>query len=746
MYFSLQRKILISIALIVVTITIIVFGYFPQREEEASYRRFAQEMENLASTAALGVSIAYQNNDFNSAQKTIDFVKANPSITFIAIVIDGRILATYPVGLDTIPLSSKSLFIAKARIEVKNELSGEIILGGSTVKIDQQILYNRRMYGLMVGIIGLIGALGGLYLARSITIPIYQLTSAAADVRKGKLNIELTLTRKDELGQLKSEFNDMIRTIRETREELTNSSQKLRSALDAARLGLWEWNLDEQVLQLDKRWTEFTGIEETRFLGRESSPMYYVHPKDLPAARQSLRKCLKGEEKFFAVNCRIIKNDSTTVWIGLRGSITFDEKGNRKKMVGILENITEQKEFEQILADARDKAEAAGRAKSDFLATMSHEIRTPMNGVIGMTSLLAETELTPEQFEYVNIIRNSGDILLALINDILDFSKIESGKMELEFRPFTIKDVLDNVLDLLTPQAQSKKLQLEYYVNPEVPDTIIGDSTRLSQILVNLVNNAIKFTSKGGISIEVSVQSFRNNIYSLQFSVRDTGIGIAEHIIPTLFQPFTQADSSTTRKFGGTGLGLAICKRLVEQMNGNIWIESTLGTGTIFHFSLQAEATESTAIEQLLLQKPDTLLVEAAITEHEKSHFLVVDDNAINTKLAVGILHKLGYSADTASNGREAVEAIIRQRYDMVFMDMQMPEMDGLEATRAIRKIPQFEKHPIIIAMTANALEGDKERCLEVGMNDYISKPIRLNDVKSVIEIWEKSVLRRIDV
>lgn len=416
-------------------------------------------------------------------------------------------------------------------------------------------------------------------------------------------------------------------------------------------------------------------------------------------------------------------------------------EGRMEELFITLQDVHEE------LVRARDESEAANKAKSEFLATMSHEIRTPLNGVIGMTNLLLDTSQSTQQLEYTRIIRGSGESLLAIINDILDFSKIEAGKIELEESPFDLRQCVSDAFDLVSVKANEKGIEMVRYIASDTPTNVIGDVTRLRQILLNLLSNAVKFTEEGRVAVDIEAEALEGNNYQFIFSVTDTGIGIPADKLDRLFQSFSQADASTTRQYGGTGLGLVISKRLSTAMGGTMWVESEEGNGSTFSFTVKmktAEIGENAALHRI----PKSSNGQNALSETKVSvplRILVAEDNPVNQMVAVKMIEKQGYRADVVGDGQEAIEALYRQTYDLIFMDVRMPNMDGIEATQHIRQeIPKTEQ-PTIVAMTAEALLGDRENLLAAGMDEYISKPIQIDKLIEVLESVGKKMLAKVE-
>jgi PAS domain S-box-containing protein len=712
-------------------------------------------------------------------------------------------------------------------------------------------------------------------LAKNFDSMSHALTEKFQEIQTTKENLEHRVKeRTQQLLSLNEELAIEVVQRKQIEAELRDREERYEMAIAGTNDGLWDWDLLTNQVYYSPSWLRIVGYENNPLTETLNSWLDLVHPDDLDATITTINHHLEGKTEYYEHTHRLQHRQGHDLWITVKGRCDRDESGKSYRMVGVITDITDKKQAEQQLRLAKEEAELANRSKSEFLATMSHEIRTPMNAVIGMTGLLLDTPLTHQQREFVEIVRNSGDALLTIINDILDFSKIESGKLDLEEQPFDLRTCIEASLDLVAPKAAEKKLELAYLLAPEVPAVIRGDVTRLRQILVNLLTNAVKFTTTGEVVITVTQATqnptpLSNSDTLIHFAVRDTGIGIPTERMDRLFKAFSQVDASTTRQYGGTGLGLVISQRLAQMMGGKMWVESEVGVGSTFYFTitatsliqsveiitedvagkiankrvlivddyatnrqvltlqtlafgmqpqavasgeealtlLRAKEKYDVAILDMQMPKMDgqslaqmihclpehrelplimltSLGQSAQIVDHNQefvvflnkpvkqtqlytilvqvltqqdinihkplqkkpkfdpklaeSHplkILLAEDNVVNQKVALNILKRLGYRADVVANGLEVLQALNRQSYDVILMDVQMPELDGLTATRQICQQYEGTECPWIIAMTANAMQGDREACFEVGMNDYVSKPIR---VDALIEALKK--------
>jgi len=644
--------------------------------------------------------------------------------------------------------------------------------------------------------------------------------------------------------QVQRQRSDLARRAH-VESELQSSKERFRGLLEHILEGVYQTNSEGRIIAANQALVNMLGFDS------EDELKQAVLANDLypdPGMRAQLIEQLEREGSLRNLELSLKNKNGHFITVLENARVVRDAHGKTQYYEGTLTNITERKIFEREIAAARDQAIAASRLKSEFLANVSHEIRTPMNGVIGMTGLLLDTALTSEQREYALAVRRSAEFLLGIINDILDFSKIEAGKLELERIEFAVRTSVEDVLELLAEQAESRGLELAADLAEDVPNTILGDPGRLRQVITNLVGNAIKFTHDGEVVVRVATEELTPEIVRLRFEVSDTGIGITPEQMQRIFDPFCQGDGSTTRKYGGTGLGLSISRRIVELMNGSIEAMSEVGRGSTFRFTAQfapaaaAGDTRSLIGVQLFLVGSNGLaatvlssharrwgmqvrrgfgtdalraggravlvidaegyrgsideLVESArsvqdasvrtylltnfgrrsaaladpamrgvngiitkpvrleklrllwteelgrsgaeelVEGEEISRVLVAEDNEVNQMVARRLVEKLGYTVDVVTTGMEAVEAVERRPYALVLMDCQMPEMDGFDATSEIRRREKGVVRLPIIAMTAHAIRGDRERCLEAGMDDYLPKPISANDLEAMLSGW----------
>jgi two-component system sensor histidine kinase/response regulator len=527
-------------------------------------------------------------------------------------------------------------------------------------------------------------------------------------------------------------------------EALRQTSETLRAVIQATPLATWAIDLDGKVKFWNPAAERIFGWTEQEVLDRFLPAV----PEESPEGFGALLERYRRGERFSGVEARRRRKDGSLIDIAFWTSPMHDAGGRINGTLGVVADISDRKRADEKLkqyagelqgkneelAVALARAKEATELKSRFLANMSHEIRTPMNGVLGMSELLLGTRLDPEQQGYADAIKSSAEALLTIINDILDISKVEAGRLQTECIPFDLEATVEEALGLLVIGAQAKGLDLNYRISTDVPRCVRGDPVRLRQVLMNVVGNAVKFTDRGSVGIEMELRTETAETATVCFTVKDTGIGIAPEQRAQLFNAFVQGDTSTTRRYGGTGLGLAISAHLVKLMGGEIDFQSELGRGSTFWFTVEFQKAAAGDFA------PNQAPVCVRERDHRVAgaHILLAEDNEINRRIAMHILEKAGYRVEAVPNGRTAVEAMAQSSFDLVLMDVQMPEMDGLEATTMIRRLEGASRHVPIIAMTASAMAGDRQRCLGVGMDDYISKPVRREQLLKAIHSWVK--------
>ena len=711
--------------------------------------------------------------------------------------------------------------------------------------------------------------LRGFQLGRQSESELRQHLQAEAGYAASHQDLELTVSaRTRELANANDFLLAEIAERERAELRLRQTEERFRLLSQATHDCVWDWDLEKDTLWFNDAMRELLGHDPS---GETNMEWWAgnLHSSDRERVMQGLQQAIAGGRRLWADEFRFRRGDGAYAYVLNRGYVVRNDDGHAVRLISAMTDLSQRRRAEEELRQAKEAAESANRAKSEFVANVSHEIRTPMNGVLGMLELALNTELTPEQREYLKLARNSADALLRVINGILDFSKIEAGHLQLETIKFSLRSTLEDIAGAFALEAESKGVDLNCEVDSDVPDTLLGDPGRLRQILVNLLGNALKFTERGHVTVRVAEESRSSNEVRLQFAVSDSGIGVATEKQQLIFDAFKQADGSTTRRYGGTGLGLAISRQLVELMAGRIWLESSPGVGSIFRFTaafrvaqaadaalpqpagdlrgLRAlvvedqagrheafealerwgmlptlvrgtaealaalrQASEQSAPFPLVvmdlhmpevegfrlverIQKepqfgdPRVILLTSAgrrgdgarcrelgiaaylskpirqselsqalqlalggernqeaglalITRHSLRErrvsgvILLAEDNPVNQKLALTLLAKRGYTVRVAGNGREAVRVWQQGGCDLILMDVQMPEMDGLEATALIRRQQQPGRHIPIIAMTAHAMTGDRERCLRAGMDGYISKPVQSQLLFDAIE------------
>lgn len=527
-----------------------------------------------------------------------------------------------------------------------------------------------------------------------------------------------------------------------SKEKAKETANRLDMIAQTMHDGLYVTNYNHVITYINKTAQDLLGYEEKEAILKDPHYLFHCHHKNNYLKKTDCKLHLimahqnsyTGEETFK-------KKDGTIIPIEIAAK-TLLKAGEAIGNVVVFRDITERKQTENKLIELRKAAESANQAKSQFLANMSHEIRTPINGIIGSVELFKDKKLTSEQTELLKIIEASSKNLLGLINDILDLSKVEAHKLELSIKPFNLKDELNDIVRIVSPSITLKNINLLQKYDDKIPEVVKGDALRIRQIILNLINNAIKFTDKGSITVEVNAIAQTDTAIKLKIAITDTGIGIPQSKLDRLFKPFSQTDASITRQYGGTGLGLTISKQLIQLMNGDIQVTTEENKGSTFSFDILLQLPTNDEIA--IMTSNQTHQVDHDITFDQDIKILMAEDNLVNQTIAKKIFSTLGLQIEVVENGSEAIKQLSQRQFDLVFMDVQMPVMDGYSATKAIRDSNStVMQHDIsIIALTANALSGDRDKCLAVGMNDYMSKPFTKQELKNMLVKWLKNSVK----
>ncbi|HET8706732.1 MAG TPA: ATP-binding protein, partial [Pseudomonadales bacterium] len=532
-------------------------------------------------------------------------------------------------------------------------------------------------------------------------------------------------TRELEESVLKKQLE--VQRREEIQKQLQASEQRLELSIQSAGIGLWDWNLISGHVDISLEWLAMLGYEQDDITPHIDSWRNLIDPQIRRDIEIALVDHIRGKSEIFRTEQRLRTKDGDYKWVLVVGKLVeWDENGRPLRLLGVHIDIDDEKRASTQLKEARDAAEAGNKAKSEFLAMMSHELRTPLNAIIGFTSRLLGTPLSEQQRQYLLRVSSSSQLLFGIIRDILDFSKIEAGKLHLEERTFSLLEPIKNLEALFSEPARQKNLQFNIVHEQSVPVHLLGDPLRLTQVLMNLISNAIKFTEQGSVTLKIEGESVDQDSVALVFRVIDTGIGISTEDSDRLFEAFSQADSSHSRRYGGAGLGLTIAKQLAELMGGSLSFQSEINRGTEFCFRVRMHCAVPDTIDPVESKLPQLKSLAGC-------RVLLVDDIEVNRELAHELLREFQVEVITAENGVEAVACAISLPLDLILMDIQMPMMDGLAATQQIRALGMGLP---IIAMTANAMPGDKEKCLASGMNDYLAKPISFEALQAVLQRW----------
>ena len=727
-----------AVALLVASVVFTLYDRSTFLRAKTEDLRASAQMVGSNSTAALSF------NDEQTGREVLAALQAKQSVIHACLYDkDGRVFAAYnrdaansrfsppQAHTDAIAIGARSMVLFQP-ILLNGERIGTIYLEADLVDLQQRLARFLKIDFLVLLVSLAIAFLLSYRLQRVISGPIRELADTASSVSANEnYSIRATKRGADEIGQLYDQFNSMLDRLQQRDVDLQRAHDNLEkrvaertSYLNAliqnSPLGIMVLDSKQAVQLCNSAFEKLFEHTRQEVLGRPIAELFADVEPLLQAHRLALDE--------IPINriARLKRRDGSSVDIELN-TVGLIVDGKLLGSLGIYQDISARKRAEEEMQRAKEAAEDASRAKSEFLANMSHEIRTPLNGVMGMTELALDTELTPEQREYLDTVKISANSLLIVINDILDYSKIEAGKVDLDMADFNLREALEGVLKTVALRADEKGLELLCEIAPEVPGVVHGDSSRLKQVVLNLITNAIKFTHEGEVALKVQLERTEGNDCVLHFTVTDTGIGVPLEKQKIIFDPFTQADSSTTRKYGGTGLGLTISSRLTEMMGGKLWMESEVGKGTRFHFTTRMKS-QGEAIVAGTIAPPEIL---------RGVKVLVVDDNRTNRRILEGMLRRWEMNSTSMEDGEEALAEMARAQsvglpYGLILTDMHMPKMDGFELVERIRQRPELCA-PTIMMLTSAGHRGDGERCRELGISAYLLKPIRLSELREAI-------------